>query len=374
MLSIKRIIDVSTVIQPTPSTRRNFAATCFVFKGAEVNGARVNSYTSYADIVAAYGSNSEPAKAALKFFSGGFNGLKPSVLWVANFNSGTETWSNIIVELLSDPRYFYIALDNTFTTQENQDLIDAIEAATKISYVGSILTTDPVAANTSLNGDTTSIAKSMYEDETSSTFLTYDLVSASAEYKQLVALSYFATVGFNKARPLGSLAFKTFSGLTPIFNTVADTTQDTYAGNLSDKNCNYYASYGESGRSVYYKGVMPNGTQVDVVVGAKWLDYNVTYNIYDLLVTLPKLAFTNEDFSKLYSVITKACDQAVAFGLIAPATVDGVDYPTGYEIFIPEPKDISSTDKALGLLNGVTVTAVIAGTVVKIELTNILKY
>jgi hypothetical protein len=371
VVSIKRIIDVQSIIQSAAQTRRDFRNVLFVFKGVMVNSLRVNSYSSYSDIATAYGSNSEVTKAALKFFSGGFNGLKPLTFWVANFDSGAETWSDVITELLGDPRYYYFSLDNSFTIAENEALAASIEASTKIKYMGAYLTNDAVAASAALAADTTSIAKIFYNNDYSRAFMHYD--TELTDYKQVADLSYFATVNFTKDRPLGSLAFKTFSGITP---TDFGLNVDAYTQNLQDKNCNYYTAFGEVGRNIAYAGVLSNGTQINVQVGADWLEYNVTYAIYDLLVTLPNLTYTNADFNKLYSVIDTVCQQAVAFGLLAAGTdqLTGVKYPTGYFIDIPDPKTVSSTDKSQGKLTGITITGILAGSVIKIEITNLLKY
>lgn len=371
VVSIKRIIDVQSIIQAVTQTKRDFRNVCLVVYGTEVSGARVNNYTSATAVSTAWGSNSEAAKAAAKFFAGGFNGLKPVNFWVANFNNSIETWADVITELMSDPRYYYIALSNDFSLQENKDLATAIEASTDISYVGSYLDTEGEAASSSLAADSTSMAKLFYTNKYTRNFVHYD--SVSADYKHLVDLSYFATVNFTQDRPLGSLAFKQFSGITA---TAFGANADTYAGNLIDKNCNFYADFGEVGRSIAYKGVVPSGADISVTIGADWLGYNMTYAIYDLLITMPKLAYTQEEFNALYSAIDTVIQQSVAFLFIAPGTdsTTGIYYPNGYEIFIPNPKDVSSTDKALGKITGVYVIAIIAGVVTKIELTNIFKY
>jgi hypothetical protein len=373
VVNIRRIIDVATLIQATAATRRDFRNVLFIFKGTEVNSLRVNSYTSYADVVTACGSNTEPAKAALLFFSGGFNGIKPINFWVANFDSNVEVWATVIAELLQDPRYYFFALDNSFTEAEEKALAAAVEASTKIKYLGAFLDRDLTAASAPLASDATSMAKAFYGFDYARVFTLYDAIAASADYKHISALSYFATVNFTKDRPLGSLAYKTFSGQVA---TDFGTNVDSYTQNLQDKNCNYYTDFGEVGRSIAYAGVLSNGTQINVQVGADWLEYNITYAIYDLLNTLPNLTYTQEEFNTLYSAIDTVCQQAVAFKLLAPG-VDastGKKYPTGYEISIPEPKDISAADKALGKLTGIIVTGILAGNVIKLELTNILKY
>jgi len=374
VVNIRRIIDVQSVLESTPPTRRDFRNVLFVTKGAEINSQRINFYTAYTDVVTAVGSNTEAAKAALKFFSGGFRGAKPQRFWIANFDeSGGEVWATVIAELLADPRYYFLTTDVTFSETENKALAAAIEASTKINYMGAFLTFDGNAASVTLAADTVTMVKDFYNFAYSRNFSHYDAFSASAEYKTVADLSYFATVRFTQDSRLGSLAFKSFSGQTP---TDFGTNVDQWTQNLQDKYCNYYTPFGEVGRNIVYKGVLANGTQINVQVGADWMEYNITYSIYDLLVDIESLAYTNEDFNKLYSAIDTVCQQAVAAKIVAPG-VDantGENYPTGYKITIPEPKDVSAADKAAGTLSGVSVTNIIAGSVVKIELTNLMKF
>lgn len=374
VVNIRRIIDVQSLIASTAPERRDFRNVLQVVKAAEVNDQRINYYTAYSDVVTAYGSNSEAAKGALKFFAGGFRGLKPSAFWVATFDEdGGEVWATVLALLLADPRYYFLAFDNTFSEAENKAAAAAIEASTKINYMGAYLSFDGVAASTALASDESSMIKDFYNFDYARCFSHYDYVSASAEYKQLADLSYFATVSYTAERPLGTLAFKQFSGQTP---TPFGTNVDQYTQNLQNKNCNYYTAFGEIGRNIAYKGVLANGTQIHVQVGADWMEYNITYEIYDLLVDLSALNYTQTDFNKLYSAIDTICQQAVAAKIIAPGvdTLTGENYPNGYKISIPAPKDVSAAEKSAGTLSGISVPCIIAGAVVKIELTNLFKY
>lgn len=102
----------------------------------------------------------------------------------------------------------------------------------------------------------------------------------------------------------------------------------------------------------------------------------MTYEIFDLLIALPSLSFTNSDFNLLYSSMARVLEQAKDFGLIAGGTdaLTGIEYPNGYAISIPKPNTISAADKANGILKNIVVTAIIKSNVVKITITNKLKY
>ncbi|MEE1281702.1 MAG: hypothetical protein UHK60_05540, partial [Acutalibacteraceae bacterium] len=99
-VNIKRIIDVSTAVAASSQARRDFRNALFIFQGTQTGSKRVNLVDSYETALDLYGSNTEVVKAAQVFFAGGFNGIKPQNLYVANFNKESETWSDIITELL----------------------------------------------------------------------------------------------------------------------------------------------------------------------------------------------------------------------------------------------------------------------------------
>jgi hypothetical protein len=364
-LNISRIIDVQSTISASTQTRRDFSLPCFVYSGDVASGL----YQTYQDVVDDFGSNTEAAKAAEVFFTGGFNGIKPTQMYIYSVPT-SSTLATETTTLLSDPRYYMIAVDNSFSEADNKALAAAIEASTAISYYGVFLTTDGAVASTTLTNDTTSIAKYFYTADYEKNALFYDDTANADEYKQVAAMSYFATVDYTVARPLGGLAFKEMTGQTP------STLTNTWATNLEDKHCNYYASFGELGRNIFYKGVSASNRFMDVIIGADWLDYNMTYNIYDLLITLPKLSYTNADFNKLYVAMAEILEQSKDFGLIAAGTdtLTGIYYPAGYEISIPKPADVTSSDKTSGILKDIIVTAILSGNIVKITVTNLLKY
>jgi hypothetical protein len=374
-ININRIIDVQSIISSTPASRRDFSVPLFVFKGDEVNSQRINYYESYASIVETYGSNTEPAKAAQKYFSGGFLGLKPQKMYIANVAS-TATFTDVIPELLARPEYYMLAVDNTFTQDEQEDLADAIEASTNVKYFGFFLDTALEAASTVAASDTTSMLAYLSTNKFENSAGIYDDVANADEYKNLAAMSYFGTVDYTSARPLGCLAFKQMSGQTPCFQDLSAATIASYVTNIEAKNGNYYSSFGERGRDIFYKGVNGNGKFINIVIGANWLDYNMTYEIFDLLVNVPSLAYTNADFNMLQGAMARVLEQAKQFKLIAGGTdaLTGIEYPNGYAISIPKPSQISASDKAQGILKNIIVTAIIAGNVVKITITNMLKY
>ena len=86
VVNIKKLIDVSTGLPVIPLARRDFSNTIIIQTGAGYTTGDVRSYMSAGDIASDLGSNSQAYKFALKFFAGGFNGIKPKKLYVGLAN------------------------------------------------------------------------------------------------------------------------------------------------------------------------------------------------------------------------------------------------------------------------------------------------
>ena len=371
-VNIKRIIDVSTAVAASSQARRDFRNALFIYKGAQTGSKRVNLVDSYETALDLYGSNTEVVKAAQVFFAGGFNGIKPQNLYVANFNKESETWSDIITELLSDPSYYWMSCDKNFTVEEKQTLASAVEASSvnKFFFMADDNTT---AAITEDKGtDDTSLVAYACANKLSHTAVVYSDADQVSEYHSLAAISYFATVDFTAARPLGSLAHKQFSGITASKLSAA-TTPTVGFDNLDSKNGTAYVAFGETGRNVMERGNTGAGTDIAITYAADYIDYTITYNIFDLLIRIPALRFTAEGKAQLYSAIASAFKELKAAGVIAGGTDPdtGVDYLNGYNIDIP--LNISRTKKQQGLWDGIVCVGLLSGFCKKVVVTNTLK-
>ena len=488
-ISIKKIIDVTTSIAPTPQGRRNFARATVVQK---VAGAANDSrgYSSASDVLEGQGSNSEAYKFAQKYFAGGFNGIKPNFLYVTSLNSTgltssthgsftsgsasahlaafqgvddgeikiaidgssaitvgnidltsalsledvaaliqekarltsallrkitvaynapnfiftspsygssstllvtagvsgtnllgasylnggssaagtTGTLADLIAIVLSDPSYYHVCLSNDWNDEEILEWSAAIESATKITYLLWALSTDSNIADETLAADTDSIARTLFDQKDSKTSLIYDATNIG--YKQASLPSYFGIVNFSAAQPLGTLAFKQFPNQLP-----TDLDSANF-DNLVSKNVNFYSTYGEIGRNIAYPGKVPSGSFINDIIAVDYIDYNMTYNVFDLLITLPKIGYTVEDFAKLYSAIERVFLSALASGIIAGGTDPdtGEVLLNGYSISIPAPADIPPADKAAGIIQGIVCVGLLKGTAIKFVINNTLKF
>lgn len=371
-VNIKRIVDVSTAISVAGAGRRDFRNALFIFQGDQIGTGRVNLVTSATEAVELAGSNTEVAKAAQTFFAGGFNGIKPTNLYIANFDDGDETWSDVITELLSDSRFYWIGVDSNFDTTEKLELAAAVEASTTVRHFAILDDTTAAACTQDVDTDTTSLVAKLFAAKYTHTAAVFSDSTQASEYHSMSAISYFATVDFTAARPLGSLAHKQFAGITATVFTGATTPTAGY-DNVISKNGSVYINAGEAGRTVMEKGNAPDGKDISFIFAADYLDYQITYNIFDLLVRVPALHFTLEDKVLLQSAIESAFIELKQAGVIAGGTDPdtGITYVNGYSIDIP--LNISSANKAQGLWNGITCIGLLAGYAKKIVVTNTLK-
>lgn len=489
-ISIKKIIDVSTTLPSVSLARRDFSECLFIQQGSGYTNGEVRSYSSASEIAIDLGSNSAAYLFALKFFAGGFNGIKPIKLKVGLVNAancvvstqgdfttgdvethltaiqavddgelgitinggdeieiknmdftGATTLANVaellqqfisvagiknvlvsydssakkfvftnltygndsdveigsitgtgtditgatllnggsatsgvsgtlattIAGFLADYSYYHITLDNNFVEAQQKEWMANVEASSNYAYTLWILTADADIKNTTLSADTDTIAKFAYDRKYTKSFIVY--TDDLTEYLNGSMMSLYAITDFTEARPLGSLKFKQFSGA------VADTITSANFDNLVAKYVNFYAEYGEAGRVIAYTSKAPNGNLIKDIILADWIDYNMTYNIYDWTINKIDIKFTSADFAELSQVIEQVLITAKGFGgIVAGNDPDsGELYQSGYKITIPTPNSISSADKSAGLLKNVRVVALTGGEIGKIVITNELK-
>lgn len=487
--NIKKIIDVSSILPSAAQGRRNFANAIVIQKGNGFTDT-VRSYSSADAVLTDLGSNSEAYKCALKYFAGGFQGIKPTTMYVGLVNSNgltsstqgfftsgdaslnlatfqavtdgefkiskdgstpldvtaidftsavtlddvatilqdtirlasdlyrnitvtfnatnfiftsetygsdsefeittltgagtdltgstfldggavtigtTGTLADVISGFLADNRYYHTILSNDWNDQEALEWSSAIEAATRITYLLWILGTDVNIADQSLTVDTSTIAKTLFDKKVNKTVIIFD--DTNADRKQASFPSYFGIVDFTSARPLGGLAWKQFPDIS------ATSISDARFDNLKSKNVNFYGQAGEIGRVIAYEGRVPSGQFIKTIISRDFMDYNITYDIFDLQITLPDSSYTKTDFAKLYQTLTKTPIAALNSGIIAGGTDPdtGEVLRSGYKITIPNPETIPSADKQEGVIKDIIIILLIRGSITRFVITNTLK-
>lgn len=134
---------------------------------------------------------------------------------------------------------------------------------------------------------------------------------------------------------------------------------------LDGKKCNYYHSVG--GASITQKGYAASGEWVDTTRGVDWFKARLQERLYDLFVNNDKLPYNDATQTKIHNAIRAQLAEAVTKGVCLPDTTD-----TPWVISVPDPADISSTDKNNRLWPDIEWSAYLAGAVHSISMQGVL--
>jgi len=160
-----------------------------------------------------------------------------------------------------------------------------------------------------------------------------------------------AWVGGQSPEDPGSITwkFKNLSGIT------ADALSGTAVTNLKSKNANFYETI--AGTSIISsEAITVNGEFIDIMRGVDWLTARIGEAVYLRLINEKKIPLTDAGIAVIETELRSELNNAVEVGLIAPNTVT---------ISVPEASDLSSADKAVRLLDGISFTGTLAGAVHK---------
>ena len=192
-------------------------------------------------------------------------------------------------------------------SNDDQDILQlagAIEPLKKI-FIG---VSSDAAIATAVTSDVLSILKGKNYNRTA---LIYSPASAALGIEA-------AWMGGQLPQTPGSnnWAYKTLKGISP--DSISDNARTIIVGvpveGISGKNGNIYSIVG--GQDITQMGKMVSGQYIDITIGADWLESTIQTNIYQSLVDLKKIPYTNSGTSVLISDVKSAIDQGIVNGLI----------------------------------------------------------
>ena len=146
--------------------------------------------------------------------------------------------------------------------------------------------------------------------------------------------------------------FKDLVGIAP------DIISDTQLNNLKLNNVNNYRSF--AGFSMTSEGVVAGGEFIDVIRFIDWLQAQIEENIFALLISVPKVAFTDVGLASIENVLRAQLQRGVNVG--------GLKNDPSYEVFVPKVADIPVLDRATRTVPGITFNAQLAGAVHFVEI------
>lgn len=185
------------------------------------------------------------------------------------------------------------------------------------------------------------------------------------QYPSASILGRAFTVNFSQANSTITLKFKQMPGIT-----VETLTQNQKAV-LDSKSANALITVGAS--DMFAESFMANGVFFDEVHGVDWLTNAVETNVFGYLLTRStKVPYTDKGIAAIEQQVTKALDEAVRNGLIAPGeTIDGEFLGTGYKITTIPAADINQSDKEARHYPGLSFVILGAGAIHSVQINGV---
>lgn len=470
IVAISRIISVSTSVAGIPPQQRDFKNTCFIFRGAKKGANRINYVgNDVQSVIDIYGSNSEVFKAQATFLAGGFNGISPSALYVANIDADTtyaieagqltynaadnyfvysgsnadlialfadgqavyadlvagtsvsayltmdadkhvkayltksdavtgtainfanapyslsngdatatatvyaDNFADALAEILGDSTTYLCVIDNTFSETQKKLYMSMVEASVPTHY-GFVLDTSNEAAYEDKLADESSIAGYAHAMAYKKTAVVVDDADKADEYKSMSACSYFAQVNMTAASPMGSLMFKNMSGISASKFANGGVINATMAwDNITGKNANCFTKFTEVYDDCWAKGTSASGHQIGDIIAGDYVDYRITYELFYMLRSVPKLPVNAGGAARIEQCMAIAFRRLADAGVIGPGTASDNEVfgGQGYKVYAEVP---TGTEKSQGIWTNVIGKGLLTGTTCKIVVSNQLKY
>lgn len=173
------------------------------------------------------------------------------------------------------------------------------------------------------------------------------------------------TTNFNQANSTITLKFKQMPGIN------SENINPGQKAVLDSKFANALIVVGAS--AMYAESFMADGTFFDEVHGLDWLTDAIQTNVFGYLLTrATKVPYTNRGVAAIEQQVTKALDEAVTNGLLAPGeTIDGEFLPNGYKITTVLVEDTNQSDIDARAYNGLSFVALGAGAIHSVQINGV---
>jgi len=263
----------------------------------------------------------------------------------------TEALANILA--LNDSPYF-IALDETITTETDKEAVSAWVASRRYMYAAS-----DSDATTLTTGETTSF---FYQQDQLNLPRTWGTWSATLDYKALSAAGRMSSFNGEQSNSLITLNLKQLPGTTS--DSAITSTQKT---ELDSKGVNYYVPLfapASSSSDSYLSGVtFQSGVFVDVRFWLDWCVNALEVDLFNFLYASDRVPQTEDGVAAMQRVMEAVHEQGVRNGGIAPGTLSAANIldvqqttgntdfdgylPKGYLIFTEAIANQSTASRAL---------------------------
>lgn len=345
------------------SARDKFSSTDLTYAVFTISGEQVPAYCMY--------TNAEDYK--LKLYATRNDAVSGNAIAISLSDSdatstaviSSENFADALNEILNNSTIYHLIVDNTFTDEEKKIIISSVESSATSHFVF-VLDTNNSAKYEDKDRDTTSILHFATNAKYSKCLIVVEDEAKKDEYKQASACSYYAQVNWTTSSPMGSLMFKTMSGITPSEFNENPLVQTTSAyDNVIAKNGNCYVNFTNVEAPAWAKGVAANGSQAGDIIAKDFVLFQCDYQLFYMLQGLPKLPINQGGATKIEHTMAIALSKLTDAGVIgAGVAEDGTSFgPSGFIVFAKVP---TGTDKAQGIWKDVKAEALLTGTTTKI--------
>lgn len=149
-----------------------------------------------------------------------------------------------------------------------------------------------------------------------------------------------------------SWALKQLKGVDPVNLT------DTQRSNLIDKNANSYEEV--AGKNVSFYGTTGDGDFIDIQRGIDWLDDDMSKSVFEALIAVDKIPYTDAGISAIEGAIRGSLKRAVTRSILKNDPEPSVN--------VPLVADVPTADRQARLLPNIDFDGEFAGAVHKVKL------
>lgn len=167
-------------------------------------------------------------------------------------------------------------------------------------------------------GDTTHLGYLLQQLQSQHAAWQYSSTNSYAVWSMAARIATVNWAGQNTAI---SLMYKTEPGIA------ADSLTATQINALEAYNGNAYVNYQfGTGTSIIEPGICPSGQFIDTIIGVDGLRLQAQANVFNLLLSVPKVPQTDPGVNLLENGIDSACAQYVTNGFVAPGVWTGISF------------------------------------------------
>lgn len=335
-MSLSSIIDVQITRETKTPTQKGFGTLLILGESDRFGGVeRIRSYSSIEEVEADFTVADPEIDMARSAFG---QAVKPEQVKIGTLlaaDQGSYVTALTAISQIDDDWY---GLATETESDANINLIAAyIEARIKIYF-----------ANTRDAAVLAGTAGNVAEDLNAAA---YDRTSLS--YSGAASTQYLSSglAGGQLPKVPGSVTykFKTVAGVT------ADKLTTTQINNVESEKANHYTAV--AGINIYQQGTVSSGEFVDVMIGADWIQARLQETIYQQLVNLDKIPYTNAGIAVVQNLMNQVLTQAVKNSILAD-----------FKITVPDVSEISSLDKGARLLPDMEFVGTLAGAIHKVQI------